>query len=71
MDQRPQRPYPQHSPRLRADAQGCDDGLRQELAKELKEGPMDIRRVPLLVAVGAAVIAASFFLSLTIFTLLD
>jgi hypothetical protein len=32
---------------------------------------MDIRRVALLVAVGAAVIAASFYLSLTIFTLLD
>jgi hypothetical protein len=32
---------------------------------------MDITRNALLVAVGAAVIAASFFLSLTIFTLLD
>jgi hypothetical protein len=32
---------------------------------------MDITRIALLVAVGAAVIAASFFLSLTIFKLLD
>jgi hypothetical protein len=32
---------------------------------------MDIRRVALLVAVGAAVIAPSFFLSLTILKLLD
>jgi hypothetical protein len=32
---------------------------------------MDIRSVALLVAVGAAVIAASFFLSLTILKLLD
>jgi hypothetical protein len=32
---------------------------------------MTISRIALLVAVGAAVIAASFFLSLTIFKLLD
>jgi hypothetical protein len=32
---------------------------------------MDIRRVALLIGVGAAVIAASFFLSLTILKLLD
>jgi hypothetical protein len=32
---------------------------------------MDIRRIALLVAVGAAVIEASFFLSLTILKLLD
>jgi hypothetical protein len=32
---------------------------------------MVVNRIALLVAVGAAVIAASFFLSLTIFKLLD
>ena len=36
-----------------------------------KEAAMDTPRVALLVLVGAAVIAASFFLSLTIFKLLD
>jgi hypothetical protein len=37
----------------------------------LRPGAMDIRRATLLVAVGAAVIGASFFLSLTILKLLD
>jgi hypothetical protein len=35
------------------------------------EAAMDIRRATLLVAVGAAVMGASFFLSLTILKLLD
>jgi hypothetical protein len=35
------------------------------------EAAMEIRRATLLVAVGAAVIATSFFLSLTILKLLD
>ena len=43
----------------------------RKLSKELKEAAMDTSRVALLATVGSAVIAASFFLSLTVLKLLD
>jgi hypothetical protein len=62
----PRRPHA--NPWLRADVRRGTDRVRQVLATELEEGRVDIRRVVLLVALGAAVIAASFLTILNYWT---